>query len=225
MNKKISIVENGPYEVTGGVELVQAKIVAGEKGESERWAGGKRYPDQETYHLCRCGHSKNKPYCDGTHAENGFEGKETATHGTAPIKIYEGEEVDLIDEESLCAQARFCDRGIGVWDAAVESSREANRELAIEEAGNCASGRLTVTNKNGKPYEPKLKMEISPVQDTAEGWRGPLWVKGGIELEGADGQKYKKRNRMTLCRCGESGNMPFCDASHLKCPHMRGLDD
>jgi CDGSH-type Zn-finger protein len=55
--------------------------------------------------------------------------------------------------------------------------------------------------------------------------RGPLWVKGGIGLEGAKGVKYETRNRMTLCRCGESSNMPFCDATHLHCPHMKGADE
>lgn len=227
MGKKIRITRDGPYIVSGDVKLVQAVIVTDEDGASESWESGREYPAQETYSLCRCGHSKNKPYCDGAHAAAGFDGTETAPHGedAASIKKYIGEELDLIDEESLCASLRFCDKGIGVWDAVLESSRESNRELAIDEACNCASGRLTVVNKKGEPYEPRLDQEISPIEDTAEKCRGPLWVKGGIELEGADGRAYKKRNRMTLCRCGESSNMPFCDISHMNCPHMRGFDE
>ena len=43
---------------------------------------------------------------------------------------------------------------------------------------------------------------------------GPLWVTGGIPVERADGQPMETRNRVTLCRCGASGNKPLCDGSH-----------
>jgi CDGSH-type Zn-finger protein len=49
----ITIAKNGPYVVTGAPDLVGA--VRGE-GASE-----------EHFTLCRCGGSKNKPFCDGTH--------------------------------------------------------------------------------------------------------------------------------------------------------------
>jgi CDGSH-type Zn-finger protein len=50
----IGIVKNGPYRVFGGIELVEAS--AGRKPQS-----------RDHYTLCRCGGSKNKPFCDGTH--------------------------------------------------------------------------------------------------------------------------------------------------------------
>jgi len=31
-----------------------------------------------------------------------------------------------------------------------------------------------------------------------------------------DGKPYRIRNRLTLCRCGRSENMPFCDGSHVQ---------
>lgn len=227
MAKKIRICENGPYEVTGGIPLKQAIIETNAEGESEAWADGKEYqPDYETYHLCRCGHSDNKPFCDGSHEAFGFKGGEVAPHGGDPASTrrYEGAEVDLIDEESLCASMRFCDVAPTVWNAAIRSDRDGYKEIAITEACNCASGRLTVVKKDGTPIEAQLEQEISPVQDTAAKYRGPLWVKGNVPLEGADGRPYKLRNRMTLCRCGQSSNIPFCDTAHLNCPHMRGFD-
>jgi CDGSH-type Zn-finger protein/ferredoxin len=49
----ITVSKDGPYLVTGGVEL-----------EDESRAEG---ASEEHYTLCRCGASKNKPFCDGTH--------------------------------------------------------------------------------------------------------------------------------------------------------------
>lgn len=196
--KKIKILPKGPYEVTEDVPLVLAAIEPNSEGESVRWKAGKTYPEQEEpYHLCRCGSSKHKPYCDGTHLEIDFEGTEHAPHDGYSKRAtrYEGAECDLLDDESLCASMRFCDRGPQVWNAAVESDKPGYKEIALQECADCASGRLTLVEKDGTVHEPELPQEISPVQDTAQGWRGPLWVKGGITLEGADGQVYEKRNR------------------------------
>lgn len=226
--KKIKILPGGPYEVSGDVPLKQAIIETDAEGTSERWGEGRSYPEQEgAYHLCRCGRSKNKPYCDGSHTAMGFEGTEVAGHEpyASGCKVYSGEKLDLYDNRSLCASMRFCDRGKGAWQAAIDSADPESEAMAIEEACNCAAGRLTAVRKDGTPIEKELPQEIDLVQDTAADHRGPLWVKGGIELEGADGQIYEVRNRRTLCRCGESQNMPFCDTSHLRCPHMKGLDD
>ena len=52
---------------------------------------------------------------------------------------------------------------------------------------------------------------------------GPIWVKGGIRIEGADGKSYEIRNRVTLCRCGQSSNKPFCDGTHASMHFHDGL--
>jgi len=109
MEKRVQIVKNGPYKVTGGVPLVGAFIVTDDEGISQSWGRGKQYEDKDTYFLCRCGGSDSKPYCDGTHAKNGFKGNEVATRGAGPVRKYSGEKVDLLDEEEFCASMRFCD--------------------------------------------------------------------------------------------------------------------
>ncbi len=234
--KRIKIQQGGPYEVDADIPLTSAAIETDEVGTSERWRTVKHYEDHltapdeadEPYYLCRCGHSNNKPYCDGSHKTVGFEGTEYADKDAAYLdgcRIYQGGGVDLLDNVSFCASMRFCDRGIGAWQAAIDSDDPANKDLAIEEANNCASGRLTAVGKDMVRIEPELAPEVSPVEDTAAGQRGPLWVKGGIELIGADGKSYEVRNRMTLCRCGASKNMPFCDVSHMGRPHMQGFDE
>ena len=62
---------------------------------------------------------------------------------------------------------------------------------------------------------PELEPTIGLVQDPQMGVSGPIWVKGGIQVESADGRAYEVRNRVTLCRCGKSKNKPFCDGSHI----------
>lgn len=209
---RIKIRKNGPYEVTGSVPLREMRIGANEAGESTHWADGKTFKTEETYYLCRCGKSKNMPFCDGSHT-HGFDGTESADHISYDnaAAVYHGDGMDLMDHEDLCAVARFCDVAGSTWRLIHDAE---NEELAVRQAGNCPSGRLTVV-KDGKKIEPELPKEIAVVEDDPEGKHGPLWVRGGIEIEAEDGTVYEVRNRMTLCRCGKSVNKPFCDAMHM----------
>ncbi|CAN7336106.1 CDGSH iron-sulfur domain-containing protein [Bacillus sp. AFS015802] len=43
---------------------------------------------------------------------------------------------------------------------------------------------------------------------------GSFRVSGDVELIDADGNVFPTKQVFTLCRCGLSTNMPFCDASH-----------
>jgi len=56
---------------------------------------------------------------------------------------------------------------------------------------------------------------IGIVEDPQMGCSGPIWIRGGIPIEDADGEPYETRNHVTLCRCGKSGSMPYCDGSHV----------
>jgi CDGSH-type Zn-finger protein len=42
---------------------------------------------------------------------------------------------------------------------------------------------------------------------------GPLRVRG-VELSADDGTAFEPADRFSLCRCGRSNTMPFCDGSH-----------
>src|ERR1700688_1636147 len=77
-NAKVQIAKNGPYMVSGGLPLSKQTIGANSAGESVKWIAGQVYPAQANYALCRCGHSSNKPFCDGSHAKVKFDGTETA---------------------------------------------------------------------------------------------------------------------------------------------------
>ncbi|MEY2411396.1 MAG: hypothetical protein QOD84_2 [Acidobacteriaceae bacterium] len=66
---KITIKKNGPYRVEaseGSIELVDSE--------------GNKYDltGKPAFSLCRCGGSKNKPFCDGQHSALGFQAAELA---------------------------------------------------------------------------------------------------------------------------------------------------
>lgn len=228
-SKKIRIIKDGPYEVDGGIPLDQSSIQCDADGMADHWAKGKEYdlPEGSPYYLCRCGQSAEKPFCDGSHARAGFRGEE---HNDRPgylenATLREGPELNLLDDKSLCVGARFCDKGRTIWRDIRKTDDPEMRARVIKEACSCPGGRLTVTDSRGRRYEPDLPQEISLVQDPQNDWKGPLWVKGGIPIEGSDGEEYEIRNRVALCRCGETRNAPYCDGSHYGCRGMSGLDE
>jgi len=60
----IQTIKNGPYIVTGEVELMDVD--------------GNKFPAEKRMALCRCGASTEKPFCDGTHSKIGFQAAEKA---------------------------------------------------------------------------------------------------------------------------------------------------
>jgi CDGSH-type Zn-finger protein len=216
---KITVSKDGPFIVSGGVPLIQEEICNDEEGYCRTWREAKKFPVQEQYALCRCGHSRNKPFCDGTHATIHFEGTETAGNESylRHPKIIRGPELELADYEGLCVHARFCMRAGGIWNLTEQSDIPDAKNTAIEEACNCPSGRLVLRDrKTGETIEPELEKSIVVVEYPAHGEHGPLWVRGGIPVVSANGKEYTIRNRLTLCRCGKSWNKPFCDGSHVE---------
>lgn len=214
---KIKVTKDGPYIVSGSVPLVREEIVANAQGQSVDWKTVENFPDQANYALCRCGHSKTKPFCDGTHAKIGFDGTETAAREPylEQAGLMRGPVDSLTDAESLCAFARFCDPNGQVWAQVEQTDNPAIEKTFVRQVNDCPSGRLVAwQNESGQPIETPRDKLIALVEDIPEGCSGPLWAQGGIQIEGADGFAYEIRNRVTLCRCGQSSNKPFCDGTH-----------
>ncbi|HOU09296.1 MAG TPA: CDGSH iron-sulfur domain-containing protein [Clostridiales bacterium] len=213
--RKIKIVKDGPYLVSGGVPLKEQIITP--QGDGYIYSEGRPLPQAQRYALCRCGRTKNPPFCDGAHAACGFDGSETASrepYGDR-AEVTECDGLDLYDD-GRCAFARFCHRDSGTaWDLAENSRDEFCREEAVKAAVECPAGRLEVRGKDGVPIEPSLEPEIVILQDPSRGASACIAVRGDIELEASDGHLYEHRNRMALCRCGRSANKPFCDAAHI----------
>jgi len=227
VSMKIVVNPHGPYRVVGGVPLSIQRISPNPRGESWDWVEGRSFPAPQEYFLCRCGQSQNKPFCDNSHLQIGFVGQETASR--RPIERQsehsEGPTHTLSDAEQLCAFARFCDPGGKIWALIDRTDDPKVRELVIREASHCPAGRLVLReNATGTVVEPVLPPSIGLVEDPALKCSGPLWVRGGIRVESANGVSYEIRNRMTLCRCGASANMPFCNGSHASIRFRDGLE-
>jgi 3-phenylpropionate/trans-cinnamate dioxygenase ferredoxin subunit len=58
----IEITNNGPYKVSGPIELLDSE------------GSPVTVRATQSVYLCRCGGSANKPFCDGTHSRKGFDG-------------------------------------------------------------------------------------------------------------------------------------------------------
>jgi CDGSH-type Zn-finger protein len=95
--------------------------------------------------LCRCGGSRNKPFCDGSHQDEEFE----------------------------------CD---GIFTGITSEPLEEDGPLL-----------LTVHPNAG------------------------LFAQGPMTVLSSDDNFVTTRNEAALCRCGKSGNKPFCDISHKGC--------
>ena len=63
---KIQVTTHGPFRVSGSFEIVDASGAAFDLG------------GRTTLSLCRCGQSKNRPFCDGAHNMAGFKSDDKA---------------------------------------------------------------------------------------------------------------------------------------------------
>ena len=199
---RITVLKDGPYRVVGEVIIRNADGVILRTGGS--------------HCLCRCGGSRNKPFCDATHGLKGFVGTEAADHSAiadrrSSYKAASG--ITVYDDRSRCAHFGQCsDRLPAVFRSALEPFVDPDGASAaeiVDVVAGCPSGALAYAKgDNPEPVEQHEACSITPIVD------GPYRVRGNVEVVGADGRAYELRERQTLCRCGQSRNRPFCDGSH-----------
>jgi CDGSH-type Zn-finger protein/truncated hemoglobin YjbI len=197
---EIVVTAHGPYRVAGEVAIFDVE--------------GKLLRQTGTWCLCRCGGSRNKPFCDATHYVKGFDGAESADHGSISDRRdrYVDDGITVFDDRSRCAHFGQCtDRLPTVFRADAEpfvDPHGAERDQIATVVVGCPSGALAYAGGDGDPNETAAEASITPIVD------GPYRVRGAVQVVGVDGRPYERRERQTLCRCGQSGNKPFCDGSH-----------
>lgn len=213
----VKVTKDGPYLVYGMPQIVQQVILTDENKTCIGYGNDKFFEiHTEPAALCRCGNSKNAPFCDGSHTKTDFDGKETASFEpilNGAVK-YEGPNLVLMDNEKFCALARYCDADGSIWNLIFDGTPESD-EQAKKEASLCPAGRLMIFDKDGNLLEEETEKSVTLLEDSGLKISGPIWLKGGIRVESQDGKSYEIRTKQTLCRCGKSKNKPFCDATHM----------
>ncbi|MFZ0327439.1 MAG: CDGSH iron-sulfur domain-containing protein [Nitrososphaeraceae archaeon] len=218
---KILALTNGPYYLLNDM---QPKIV-----ENLNSSEGRQLSTIIGVALCRCGASKNKPFCDGTHGTIEFssENKTTTTNDNADAsssgkktfkdmrKSYAGKKITIHDNRRICSHAAECvDNLPSVFKLNERpwiDPEAATLEEIINTIRKCPSGALSYSID---AVEYKDQNERNPVVTVSKD--GPFIITGGIDLIGDNIQfgDGASKEHYTLCRCGASTNKPFCDGMH-----------
>ncbi len=179
-----------------------------------RTSAGEPVAVNEPYALCRCGASKNKPFCDGRHKEIGYSDTREIDTENHRSKAYTGEAVTVQDNRTICAHAGHCIKELpSVFDAKGRPwvrPDEASQEEVVALAQRCPSGALTAYVNGERIDRQDLPVQITILED------GPYRVDGALAIECDDELLPPVADRYVLCRCGASKNKPYCDGSHLK---------
>lgn len=219
----IEIRERGPYAVHGDIPLVRKKRVTTEQGEALTWATTETLPTDTEYVLCRCGRSTTKPFCDGTHDRIDFD--DAGPEEFAPLaetqEILKNDGIRVKVDNSYCIHAKYCFNKTSGIRALMDQPSDTHAKIQIMAmVDRCPSGTFVYevpVDGEMRETEVDLPTEIAAIaKDSNSKTAGPLWVSGRVPIMQPDGTSLETRNRVTLCRCGQSKNKPFCDGSHAR---------
>jgi CDGSH-type Zn-finger protein len=162
--------------------------------------------------LCRCGGSKHKPYCDGSHHKERFSGTKSPDRVKDRVVEYRGKEITILDNRGVCSHDKSCVRSLPsvfndkrqIW---IDPNGAGVDEI-IETIRKCPSGALSYRIGETRYQDVDRSPRITVKKD------GPLAVEGFITLRDDRDSKPESREHYTLCRCGKSKNKPFCDGTH-----------
>ena len=171
---KVVVSKNGPYLVTGDVPLAKQTIVSDAEGGSQAWKRERSVSRlRASYALCRCGHSKNKPFCDGTHSKIKFDGTETASRAPVPragaAHGRSGARPDATRSRCAPLHASATRTARSGARSSTPTSRRCARNF-VRQVNNCPSAaRLVAWDRaTGQPIEHALPVSIGLIEDPAE---------------------------------------------------------
>lgn len=133
----------------------------------------------------------------------------------ATSKEYSNGEVTIIWKPDLCIHSANCVRGLsGVFDTQKRpwiNAEGASTDRIVDQVKKCPSGALsTIMNTNTEKTNSTAQTKITITEN------GPVIIEGQFEVVDAKGKLLESGGKTAFCRCGGSGNKPFCDGTHRK---------
>jgi len=132
-------------------------------------------------------------------------------------KKYSNKDITVVWKPNACIHSALCWHGLlEVFDPRKKpwiNLEAADTERIIAQIEKCPSGALSwVQHEAGKPEVEQV--EVETIVETIP--NGPLMVYGNIAVKDAAGNETHKNKVTAFCRCGASGNKPYCDGTHQK---------
>jgi CDGSH-type Zn-finger protein/ferredoxin len=197
---RIELVKNGPIKLSAEGEDFPV-LRANE--DSEIKAEGPAF-------LCRCGASRNKPFCDGAHASEGYSDENRCENDA--LQSHEAPGITVHFNRAICSGAAKCVRNLP--EVFVSDSEDwihpekASVDEVIATVSLCPSGALTYTLAGQTRVRENSKVSVNIVKN------GPYEVTGPVKFDAPRWSQNASKTNFALCRCGKSSNSPFCDYSH-----------
>ena len=133
-------------------------------------------------------------------------------------KEYTNGEVTVVWKPGLCIHSAVCVKGLpGVFKPDekpwVQVEGGSTQEI-VDQVKKCPSGALSFFMNDDDAQATTAGHEKETLAEIMK--NGPLLVHGKLHLSHPDGRTEELDQTTAFCRCGHSGNKPFCDGTHRK---------
>ena len=132
-------------------------------------------------------------------------------------KRYSNDDITVVWKPEVCIHSTICWKGL----VAVFNPRNrpwidldgAATEAIIAQVEKCPSGALSWYRNDEQEKRPE-EVEVETIVEVTP--NGPLMVYGNVKVKDAEGNETTRHKVTAFCRCGGSGNKPYCDGTHKK---------
>lgn len=137
-------------------------------------------------------------------------------------KEYSNDDLTVVWRPGKCIHAAECVKALPeVYkpnDKPWINIENATTDALKAQIEKCPSGALTYYMNNQETTETEASTEtMETVATKVQVMKnGPLLVSGDLNVIDADGNSESKKKTTAFCRCGQSGNQPYCDGTHNK---------